>query len=520
MKVFKTSVFFLLLFIVITSSRVVETGSTCGAIEDCPDLHKCEENICIHKELFPITGREVGGTIFILILNAIMTAGGVGGGAAYVPYIMLIFQYTLKQSIYIAYACVFGGGLGNLANTIRLKNPKTGRYMINFNVNMIILPALMIGVIIGVLISRMLPPFITNIVLLLVLGFSIYKNSFKLKINLSKERNDRKIRKELELMEQNKVRETDRQAQENPPLTREENNPLSDENIENEGNGPLPENKVGSIPIILDKVTSVSTAPNVTTRESETTSSSNPVEDLRVTKREFLMKKEQRFPFRKIGELLINVIIIVVIGIIRGSKSFDPVVGAAWTCGWDFLWFGIAILAFLLNLTRSVYLVQKWQKEQAQAGYEFLPEDPLLNRNRIIKLVIGSVFAGIIGAIVALGGAIILGPVLLDMQIPPAFSSATTGLFMIFSMFNAMFITILDGRLSWEQLVWFLPLAFLFSFISSKLVNWYVKKTGRQSTVILCVMCGVIIGFVCVLALFIKGIVDDFQLQVKFKSIC
>jgi len=195
----KTLCLFILFFIIFNQVLSVETGDACQITDDCPSLHSCTNNICVHKSLFPITAREVIGTIIILTMNALLTAGGVGGGAAYVPYIMLLFVVDLQKAIAYAYACVFGGGIGNLANIIFLKNPKTKRYMINYDVNLVILPALMGGVLIGAILQRMFPPLVTNIILILVLAYSLYRNSTKLKVILKKEKQERNHQKAIEL---------------------------------------------------------------------------------------------------------------------------------------------------------------------------------------------------------------------------------------------------------------------------------------------------------------------------------
>jgi len=242
--------------------------------------------------------------------------------------------------------------------------------------------------------------------------------------------------------------------------------------------------------------------------------------DPKAEKRALLEKQEQKFPFHKVRELLLNIVVIVVVGLLRGTKKFDPITGVDWTCGYDFGWFAVTIVLFGLLLFRSIYLVLKWQKEKEEVGYEFLPEEPYMNQNKIIKLLIVSTMAGIIGAIVALGGSMIVGPTLLDFKMPPAFSAATTSVFMIFSMFNTMFQTILNGKIAAQEIAWFLPLSCVFSYFSSKLINWYIKKTGKQSTIIKCILTVTALGFGCLIYVLISGLVTDFKNETTFTSVC
>jgi len=445
----------------------------------------------------------------ILTMNALLTAGGIGGGAAYVPYIMLFFSVTLKQAIAYAYACVFGGGVGNLVNIISLRNPKTKRFMINYDVNLVILPALMVGVMIGIILNRMFPPLLTNIILLLVLAYSLTKNVSKAKANLLKEKKEREAKKL-------KALETEKAQTQSIALTEAE--PRKNEEAETEKPGEPGEETTNLRQQSEENNVNVNVVSEV---------NANPVGDDNEAKRDPLAERraqlelqEQKFPYHKLFELLLNVLVIIIVGLIRGTKNFKPIVGVEFSCGWDFLWFAIGIVLFGILSIRSVYVVSKWQKEKIRVGYEFFPEEPKLTLDKIIKLSIGSVAAGIIGAIIALGGALVIAPTLLDMGIPPAYTAVTTGLFMIFSMFNSMFQTILNKNLKGNDLAWFLPLAFAFSFISSKLVNYYVKKTGRQSAVIMSVMLVTALGFGCVVYKLIDGLIDDSKFETTFTSIC
>ena len=542
--------------LLITHASFKKTGSKCHTNDDCPDLHSCQHNVCKHKPLFPITVREVFGTIIVLLLNALLTAGGVGAGAAYVPYISLLFGVTLQQSVYIGYACVFGGGLGNLMNTIRLKNPETGRYLINFNINMIVLPALMIGVMIGLIINRVIAPVMVNIILLLVLVYSSTKNLSKLKLNLKKEKND-KIAKAKNNSNARNVAESDIGPTQNGSqiidegnqegfsknyIKEQENsiNPLRNmsyrsnvltTNNEQKSNNMLTtvlknnfernttvnletnakeddviekseflskidsesDNKIKDSqpePSILrtgnndgsesqsikseNRIQANNTVPVIVINQAQ----NNSVKDPMMIKREQLYLKEKEFPFYKLRQLSYIIIIIVVIGLIRGTSHFKPVVGIKWTCWWDFVWFTIAILIYSACLARNISLVLKWQKEKQEVKYEFRPEEPILDFYKIVKLIFVATCAGILGAIVALGGSMIVGPTLLDFKMPPAFSAATTGLFMIFSMFNTMFNTVLNGktRNKSDSLVFTTILSVFFYFIKDrKLVhkeNW------------------------------------------------
>jgi len=537
--------FLLFIFLgLFTLGLTTRTGSPCQVTEDCPDLHECEEDegyvgtVCVHKPLFPITAREVIGSLIIIFLNSLLTAGGVGAAAAYVPYIMVLFNFTLSQSVAIGYCTVFGGGVGNLINIIMLKSPKTKRFLTNYNINMIVLPALMIGIMIGMILQRSFPPIVTNLILMLVLIYSFTKNFMKLKLNLKKERQEKEsaakakaadeVHKKAVMQTEEKALNTEEaQAAQTPEQELSSEGDVEEEEEEKKEKAkvePNPEKANNDSSVITGVAVSNSTPGInivVAKNSSELTLVGQPVlKDPKEEKRKLLEQQEQKFPFHKVRELLVNIVIIIIVGLIRGTKKFDPVVGVDWTCGWDFGWFAVAIILFGLSLARNIHLVLKWQKEKEEVGYEFLPEEPHLDQKKITRLLIVSTVAGIIGAIVALGGSMIVGPTLLDLKMPPAFSAATTSVFMIFSMFNTMFQTILNKKIAAQELAWFLPLSLVFSYTSSKVVNWYVKKTGKQSTIIMLILAVTTLGFGCLIYVLISGLITDFKNETTFTGVC
>ena len=161
----------------------------------------------------------------------------------------------------------------------------------------------------------------------------------------------------------------------------------------------------------------------------------------------------------------------------------------------------------------------KSQKEKQAAEYEFLPQEPLLNKHRMITLVLTSILAGFVSATSTIGGAMIIGPVLMDMGLSPGTNGATTSVFMIFSMFNTMFNTILNGTLTAQEIAWFMSLSFIFSMVSAKMMNFYLKKTGRLSAVTLLVLSGLVIAVMSLVGVTIQSLVADLPAQVKFGSI-
>jgi len=50
----------------------------------CSGWNSTYDGICSHKDLFPLTGMEIFGTIVLILIMALATMAGIGGGGVVV----------------------------------------------------------------------------------------------------------------------------------------------------------------------------------------------------------------------------------------------------------------------------------------------------------------------------------------------------------------------------------------------------------------------------------------------------
>lgn len=62
---------------------------------------------CTHETLFPMSSREIFGSIITGLVVGFANAGGAGGGFLIVPLVFGFFNYNLKESIMVSYIMVF-----------------------------------------------------------------------------------------------------------------------------------------------------------------------------------------------------------------------------------------------------------------------------------------------------------------------------------------------------------------------------------------------------------------------------
>ena len=85
----------------------------------------------------------------IFILSGLFNATGIGGGSLFVAYLMSVLKYETKTAIGMSYAILFGGSLAKTSFSVRLRNDESNKPLINYNVALILIPAMLVGSIIG-----------------------------------------------------------------------------------------------------------------------------------------------------------------------------------------------------------------------------------------------------------------------------------------------------------------------------------------------------------------------------------
>ncbi|XP_039060322.1 sulfite exporter TauE/SafE family protein 3-like isoform X4 [Hibiscus syriacus] len=115
---------------------------------------------------------------------------------------------------------------------------------------------------------------------------------------------------------------------------------------------------------------------------------------------------------------------------------------------------------------------------------------------RVHKLVIYcgfGVLAGILGGMLGLGGGFILGPLFLEMGIPPQVSSATSTFAMLFSASMSVIEYHLLKRFPVPYAAYLAGVATIAAFVGQHVVGKVIKILGRSSIIIF-VLAGMIFG--------------------------
>ena len=237
---------------------------------------------------------------------------------------------------------------------------------------------------------------------------------------------------------------------------------------------------------------------------------------------EKILKRELRqFPWEKIGILFLSLAIYIVFSILMGNAKFESVTGNIEYCsgGYWGLWAGLMILEVCVYLLAAL-LVLKRNREKERIGWVFRPEEIRLDVKGAIQLLGLGYFAGLFGGVLALGGGLIMGPFFLGRRVPPQSLAASTCLFIVFSQFSTLIISILTGSYSAKDLMFLLFVSFGLSYFLQQTVGYIVKKTKRGSIILAILVVILVISFVINIAGMVVNLQNNKDFMTTFVSYC
>lgn len=105
--------------------------------------------------------------------------GGVGGGGAVMPFTMMFFEFTTKEAIAISGFSIFLCAITRYFYTLNDKHPEKDAVIIDYGLATIMLPAVMMGSMLGVLTNQSLPGVILQVSLTALLFFLTINSGLK-----------------------------------------------------------------------------------------------------------------------------------------------------------------------------------------------------------------------------------------------------------------------------------------------------------------------------------------------------
>jgi len=109
--------------------------------------------------------------IILFVAGVLCSAGGIGGGGIYVSVLMLGGGLSIHDAVPLSKSIVFFGALSSLALNTRktFHGPNGPTPLINYNIIRLVVPASLLGTIVGIFLNRILPSLVVLSVLFVIL---------------------------------------------------------------------------------------------------------------------------------------------------------------------------------------------------------------------------------------------------------------------------------------------------------------------------------------------------------------
>eukprot|EP01064_Diplonema_japonicum_P004446 TRINITY_DN128_c0_g4_i1.p1 TRINITY_DN128_c0_g4~~TRINITY_DN128_c0_g4_i1.p1 ORF type:complete len:831 (+),score=263.15 TRINITY_DN128_c0_g4_i1:45-2537(+) len=149
---------------------------------------------------------------------------------------------------------------------------------------------------------------------------------------------------------------------------------------------------------------------------------------------------------------------------------------------WVLWWIGVPVLVVVTYLAGN-YLVNKHEKKLL-THFEFHEGDIRWTRKRVRIYPAFVIGAGVLAGLLGVGGAMVTGPLMLEMNMIPRVSTATSSFLIIFTTGVAAIAYISLGTLKIDYGIWFACIGATGATLGLRIINLLLKKYNRQSMVI------------------------------------
>lgn len=113
-----------------------------------------ESNACEHF-IFPISATTLLAFISTFVVAGFSSLAGVGGGTPHLVIIMILYNYSPKNSTIFIFCSILGTTLGNVLSQMRLL--LNNEPIIQYKYAFISIPIMFMGSIIGILLNKLFP---------------------------------------------------------------------------------------------------------------------------------------------------------------------------------------------------------------------------------------------------------------------------------------------------------------------------------------------------------------------------
>jgi uncharacterized membrane protein YfcA len=427
------------------------------------------------KDVVDMGVTDVLGLLFMAFGLAISSAGGIGGGSILVPALVLMLDFDMKRATPVSTLAVGGGAIANAWFNLRKRHPKADRPLIDSDMAAVIIPVVMGGAVLGAILSNLLPTYIISLLFVIVLAVSGW----------------RAVQKAMQLRRREAAVAVADDSHE--ALVRG----IDDSSNDSGSNCAAVDAKPVTSPSNCSPHTSFHVVLDGGDGDQIPTFDASD-DDLQLAA---LIESERHLSWRRQLSILV-----CYLGILLAS-----VLGKLVTCGGFAYWALLVVeipwvAAFATGTARS--LNQQYVLKQ-KLGYTFADGDVCWDARTARMMPVGCLLAGVVAGLFGIGGAIIASPLMLEMGVVPEVAAATSALMVLYSSAAAMLKYVMFGMVAWDWAALLFVLALVVTSVSQVVILGYVRRSGRQSIIVLCVGASILLGAALMAVRAVRSAIDD-----------
>jgi uncharacterized membrane protein YfcA len=233
------------------------------------------------------------------------------------------------------------------------------------------------------------------------------------------------------------------------------------------------------------------------------------VEDLNPNLQSIYAIEKQIFPSKNLLIIVFVYILTLFFSLIGGNKKFNSIAGIQFCSGiyWTVLGLFIVIL-LVFTIICSKMLIKKYLAKVSY-GYEFDDKDIKWDKKGCVLMSCTGFFAGMIGAMIGIGGAMVVSPVLLKNGIRPEILTASTSFMIFFTSTVSSLQYLISGKVNVLYGLWGLAFALIGSALGVFVIKAAVEKYKRSSLIIMVLAFSLIISTITIVIYGIHTIVSQ-----------
>jgi uncharacterized membrane protein YfcA len=472
----------------------------CKTDTDCSLLNTCINKVCEHKDLLPLAPTEWVGAFCLLGLAIVASAGGVGGSVVCTSISLLLFYIDTHVATAIVQAYVFAGAFTAVILKFRDRHPNLNRPLIYYDIVMLLVSPLLLGVTIGVILNPMFPAWlILALLTLLVLylcwdvstqGVRLYKRESAARRTEALQNNNLSQEEQAKLDASPEKKEPEERIPAEVLL-----NPVDDpkadlQRVINEENNDRRTRDATRFSNV-DKEQLVEETPEKPLEQQnpypeETTDSA--VQD----KISSIYRTEsQLISYWHMSYFLVLISFSILIALLRGSSSTSSIAGVTSCTGsYNAIIVTYVAVMVILAIISALYLIRK-NDICVRGKYKFGHDDLKWTRILCLKICLGGVAIGILVGLLGLGGGYIIGPIFLRLGLRPEISTISSSFLISISSFTALMQYVAFGVLDYKYTILYFVASIIGALIGVLFLRKYAIKRKRASVLVL-VLCATI----------------------------